>query len=139
MPSAWSEAAPDADAPDNTWNAESADGTESLTVLRMPWRPTDPPGKWRLALDAVIGIRRKVDREQHGPGTTLSEPEFYAHPTSPGEMYLLHDPAGPTRVATLVRATQGKICVFLLRNDTATEPAFHAHAKAVLDAMEVTP
>jgi hypothetical protein len=136
MPGAWSAVKEE---PDGGWGAQSADGHEALSVLRIDWHPKTSWSEWREDLGAVLGIRRDADRNQHGPRTTWTEPELFAHPTSPGAMYTLHDPDEPVRMATLARATQTRICVFFLSSDAADEGAFIAHARAVMAGTEAGP
>jgi hypothetical protein len=124
--------------PEGGWTAELADGSEAISVLRVDWRRLEPPSQWRPALDAIVEVRRGVDREQNGPRTVWSATEFFDHATNPGEMYTYEDPNQGACMATLLRASQSHACMFLVWKRAATKNAFLAYARAVMRETEAT-
>jgi hypothetical protein len=89
-------------------------------------------------LQAILNLRKDADRQEHGPRAVFSEPQYVSHPATPSAWYLLHAPVEQIRLATLVKASRSRACVyFFLCEEGASEAAFAERARQILDGLEV--
>lgn len=105
----------------------------------MPIRKPSPADEWREDLAAVINLRRDSEHESFGKDAHFSEPEYRADPSSPSALYTVYDPEQRLLQATLVRMVKSRFCVGLLNELGTDEAAFSIRAKAILEALRVSP
>ena len=136
LPGVWKRIAAE-EATDGSWEAESEDGVEGLSVLPMPWKAGEQLTELRLDVDAIVNIRREVDIDQRGPRVVLSAPDITGDPLNPAELYTTLDPDAGELFATMVKASSKMACVMFLARKDASARDFLQHARSVFRTVTV--